>query len=419
MKHSIYNFIEKDGCSYLIYNTLQGSCAILNEQEYNQFETFNTNEETTKTLLKLGMYVEDNINEKDIIHFRSKQTDVFNKVQFYRIYTTLACNAKCPYCYEKGSAHNNMTKQTAKKVCNFIMQNIKPASTLLVEWFGGEPLINTPIIDYLSRRLKLFCEKNKILYKSNIISNGLLFNESIIKRAINKWNLVKVQITLDGLKNTYEKIKGFIEKNAFEKVINNIKSLLDAKVFVAIRLNYDENNLNEILNLISYLGKIFSKYKNMYVYAKKIMAPELDNCLKASEDLDIIILKQLLKSRLIKNTLTTIPTRYSSCVAKQVNSFFILPNGDIGKCSQALSDGDVIGNVSSGIVESKMARWCNPILPIKCNDCKLLPMCYGGCAYEYFLNKNFCFASEKVLRFKLKHYLHQHTQKLKRNKKNL
>ena len=411
MKHSIYNFIEKNNHFYLIYNLLQSTCVILNDQEYQQFQSFSTDEKTTNTLLKLGMYVEDNIQEEDIVHFRSKRASVFNNVQFYRIYSSLACNAKCPYCYEKGVAFTHMTIQTAQSVCRFIMQNVKPNSTLLVEWFGGEPLINMPIIDYVSKRLKTACRKKNIVFKANMVSNGFLFDEKVVKKAVNVWNLTRVQITLDGLKETYEKIKGFAEKNAFEKVLRNIKILLDANVFVSIRLNYDENNLNEILQLITFLGKNFAKYKNLYVYAKKIMAPELDNSLTASEDLDIVILKQLLKNKLIKNVLNTIPTRFNACIAKQVDSFVILPNGDVGKCSQALNDGDVVGNIVGGINENKIARWCNPNLPEKCNHCKLLPMCYGGCAYEYFLHKNFCFASEKTLRFKLQYYLEQYVKK--------
>jgi uncharacterized protein len=373
--------------------------------EYENYNNLTGSLREKTEFLRLGLYVDDHYNEVDVVCYSSRVLTDKSKHQYYRIYTTLKCNAKCPYCYERGAEPISMSEKTADNICNFIVDNMVDNTRIILEWFGGEPLLNKKIINYICNKISPICEQRGIKYLSRMTTNGLLVDEEIINDALKTWNLTQVQITLDGLKQTYERIKGFDTKNAFDRVICNILLLLDNNFKVTVRLNYDIDNYKEILELIDFFGERFSKYDNLKISYKKIMNKNDDNSLKASEDLDLGILMKCLNNGLIKNTIDTIQHRDNTCVAHMLHSFMILPDGKIGKCSQAISDNDIIGDVVNGIDENKIVRWCSPRLNQECLDCNLLPLCNGGCLYEKFLNKNFCFASEKILNYTLKHYL--------------
>ncbi len=412
MKLSIYNYTSSYKGYYLIYNGLKSSCVILNTKEYVEFKNISCNEIQQKEYHRLGLYVDENYNEVDEVLFSSRVLAAENKISFFRVYTTLACNAKCPYCYENGTVPYTMHLEDADKIVKFIKQQSKDSEEIIIEWFGGEPLLNDNLITYISEKIAKFASKNNIKFWTRMITNGLLFDNKKIYDAIEIWKLKKVQITIDGLKHTYEKIKNFNQENAFENVVNNIYNLLNKKISVTIRLNYNESNYDEIINLIDFLREKFGSYENISVYARRIMSRELDNSLTASEDTDIKILKKLIRCNFIKNVLNTIPRRDNMCIAHSLRSFFIYPDGRLGKCSQAMSDCDFIGSVDDGVDINKIIRWCSPRLENKCLKCSQLPLCNGGCMYEKFLGKNYCFSSKKVLMFKLKYFLKNYVKDL-------
>ncbi|MBP3801509.1 MAG: 4Fe-4S cluster-binding domain-containing protein [Clostridia bacterium] len=66
------------------------------------------------------------------------------------IFTTLGCNANCYYCYENNLRNNKykMSKETADKIISLLIKNNK--KKISIGWFGGEPLYNEEIIDYIS-----------------------------------------------------------------------------------------------------------------------------------------------------------------------------------------------------------------------------------------------------------------------------
>ena len=408
MKKSKYNYIVKNKYNVLIFNALKSTCVVLDKKEYQDFIKINKSSPNYQTFCDLGMYTPKDYKETDEVCFLSRVLAQKERRQFYRIYTTLNCNAKCPYCYEASVAKFPMSMETAKKVCDFIKDRMIPNTAVIIEWFGGEPMLNEKVIDYITDTIKLECEKNGSDFYSYMISNGYLFDKEKATKAKEKWNLKNVQITLDGLKETYERIKGFDKKDSFEKVIENIKTLTDCGVRVNIRLNYDKHNFKEILSLIEYLGKEFSANPSIHVYAKKIMHDKTNNSMNDSAKTDIIILEKLISCGLVKleKLIDSIPRRDNTCVAHILSAFMILPNGDLGKCSQAAAKDDIVGNAITGAIDDrKLVRWCSPRLENKCLKCKLLPLCNGGCLYEKFLNKDFCFANQDFLKYKLKRYL--------------
>ena len=413
-KESYYNYHVTSKDDVLIYNFLNSTCVIMNKVEFEDFKKQKLNEEYNDTLKCLGIYVPIDTNELDY-HLSLKRIACENdKLAFFRIYTTYNCNAHCFYCYENGVKKSNMDYDHIKKTIQFVKDNSIDSDKIVIEWFGGEPLINQKVIDEISTEIIKFSDENNIIYESRMISNGFLFDDYIIKKAKNDWNLKFIQITLDGLKETYEKTKKFNVENSFERVLDNIENILKNKIHVNIRINYSSNNIDEILELIDLLTSRFKKFDNFNIYSKEIMDEKNEDNIYVNVENNIRVFKKFYDLNLIPDILNTMPVRNYQCVANKVNAYMIDPDGNIGKCSQALAKKDFVGNIEDGLNISDLSKWLTTRLEndsVDCNKCKFLPICNGGCIYERLQNKKFCFANEKLIKYKLTLYLEDYQKK--------
>ena len=170
-------------------------------------------------------------------------TPVPKVVTSYTILPTTGCNARCFYCYEQGTKPVTMTAETASRVVRYIVAH-RGDEEVTLRWFGGEPLVNNKVIDQICTELS----QQGVPFHSEMTTNGYLFDADMVQRAKNLWQLQKVQITLDGTAQTYNRVKAYVYHgvNAFERVLENIGLLTAAGIHAHIRLNVDKHNIGEM-----------------------------------------------------------------------------------------------------------------------------------------------------------------------------
>ncbi len=94
MKESRYNFwFKTNDNKKAVYNTFTQALVLLDDIDIDCIH----NLKNVDTYKKLGLLIEDNVNELDIIKYDIFKTNS-NDGNAFRILTTTACNAKCPYC---------------------------------------------------------------------------------------------------------------------------------------------------------------------------------------------------------------------------------------------------------------------------------------------------------------------------------
>ena len=121
------------------------------------------------------------------------------------------CNMRCRYCYSEdgtyGCKKEWMTAEVAKRCVDFLFENCGDAHELSIVFFGGEPLLNFPVIstvaDYANEKAKK--EKKNILY--SITTNATLLTNQVIE-FLNK-NHVYVTISIDGPEQVHDKYRIF------------------------------------------------------------------------------------------------------------------------------------------------------------------------------------------------------------------
>ena len=299
----------------------------------------------------------------------------------YTIFTTTDCNARCFYCYEMGRSRIPMSVETAHKAAAYIAEHCGGKKVKL-KWFGGEPLFNKQVMDVICGELA----KHGIEYRSSIVSNGYLFDEETVNRAVNLWKLNWVQITLDGTEEVYNRSKAFIYKDGespYRIVMANIGRLLDAGVRVNIRMNMDEHNAEDLFLLADELHERFADKKGLYVYShllfdflgKKERA-------RAEEERRRIYEKQrqlserldsygLIVHRGLKKVMPV-----NMCMADSGNSLTILPNGELGLCEH-YSEDNFVGHIDSEVLDDKMVQSFRETWEQidDCADCFYYPAC--------------------------------------------
>jgi uncharacterized protein len=401
MKTSKYNIYRTFGGKYFVFNTLYNTSLELNKDTYVLLKT-NTDFKSTmfSTQLVFNKLIKAN-------YILDKNTDELNKIiRAYKISQhslntltitiapSLHCNFACSYCYENKTTAK-MGEVNQQLLIGFIENQIKHGyKNLNLVWFGGEPLLSFDIVEKLSRNIIKLSNKYKIKYAAFITTNGYLLKEEVIKK-FKTLKINQVFITLDGVGEVHERRRCLISgKGTFDVIVRNLTLLKKHNIKVLVRMNIDRSNIDHVeelatfvedrLQLPFYLGHVrqytdacdsnSEKYLTKEEYAKEIR--QLNNyrkikCYPISSDNPFKVLKNY-------------------CRACAVGTYVVDPDLNLYKCENdigvtAKSIGNIrnlksLANYRSSGKDSSYVNW-EPFEFGKCKDCKLLPLCMGGCPY--------------------------------------
>jgi uncharacterized protein len=175
------------------------------------------------------------------------------------VLTTLQCNFACDYCFQGDHGDYNkfaekMSPETARRVGDWIereLDRVRPEKFLLT-FFGGEPLLNLPVMYGLSERLFHASARRGVPFSVSIITNGLLLTEEIVDRMV-PLGLVGVKITLDGDRDTHNRMRPLRGgQGTFDRIVENIRRV-SGKCGVAIGGNFDESSVDSYPALLDFL----------------------------------------------------------------------------------------------------------------------------------------------------------------------
>ncbi len=107
------------------------------------------------------------------------------------VLTTLQCNFACDYCFQGDHGDYNkfaekMSLETAARVADWIereLDRVRP-ERLVLTFFGGEPLLNLPVMYDLAERMWAATQARGVRMMINIITNGLLLTPEVVDRLL-------------------------------------------------------------------------------------------------------------------------------------------------------------------------------------------------------------------------------------------
>ena len=167
---------EENSDQLLLFSTRQTSKILIPKETYLAVENGGISPSDKALLSELGMVVPDRQAEKQAAQSLLEELNAKNSVLTVTVVLNLDCNFACIYCYEgdmKGRLY--MSTQTGARLVDFIKERLGPDKTsLIVDFYGGEPLLSIGLIKSISRQLKSFTESRGAAYNFCLITNGAL-----------------------------------------------------------------------------------------------------------------------------------------------------------------------------------------------------------------------------------------------------
>lgn len=279
----------------------------------------------------------------------------------YTIMTTSDCNARCFYCYELGQLRRHMTEATALQVADYIIRHAG-GQQVNIEWFGGEPLFNKPVISLICDRLR----NAQLKFRSSMASNGYLMDAETVQQAREQWNLQNIQITIDGTEQVYNRVKAYIYKdvNAYQRVMRNISHLIEAGIDVSVRMNMDMHNADDLELLAEALHRQFAPTPHLHAYLYLLFEDKNRRAGICDDSKRKVLLqkKQQIEEKLrswglFSNSLYSPAVRTTNCMADNDSAVVIQPDGYLTKCEH-YTDSHHVGHVSSDSLDAaQIARF--------------------------------------------------------------
>lgn len=391
-KTSVFNYVCVGSKCVSIYNTLYSSLAVLSYNEYEAVSNMTEcPSELANDMVENGFWVKKQTDERQFFVDCAAYLNDLCSGHTITLAVTHNCNARCSYCYEHGIGVSSMTDEVIDGVVDFISTRSK---NVRINWFGGEPLMNTEAIDKISSKLN----ERGIDFSSYLITNGSLINNDIIDKMKDLWNVKDVQISIDGQEETYLREKNYqcSDDDIYYKILDNIIKIAKAGIFVHIRINISHNNKSEIFALQKELENVFSQYDNIIIYPAFVTGT--GNPFTENEIIDIV--SEMMRntrdvSKLTADTKLFSLPRLHSCAVQSKNSFTIDADGYVYKCEHHVGE----KNSSVGSIDSvnSIRNVITNSIPARCGNCVFLPKCMGGCKENELSGDIPCFIEKYII----------------------
>lgn len=424
-------FIELSLDKYAVFNNLLMDILIVNSNEKdNIIHEKNLSKKEIKNLYKIGVYIKNSSKDAEA---EEKLKEIYNQncgiVDVLYLILTNNCNLRCSYCFLENNANcpsirNNMSENIAicalkKYEIHLKNHNISEGTLLL---YGGEPLLNRKILKVIVE----FCNKSKIKFNINLITNGTLLSDELIQYL--KINNVKISISIDGPKEVTNKNRKYRNSQigVYDDVIKTINKLQKNRVDFGLSLvitDYFLEHQNEILEWIlkNHRGPIFynlfhfDKYNSgMLDFSHRSANFIIDsyNFFSNNDNIyDTRIQRQI-------NSYVNNDFVFSDCAAIGLKQLTVLPDGNICVCHGDSSNKEkYIGNVfnldfDKLIDVDQFEFWKNKstLYNINCLNCEALFICGGGCAHHSEaitgdrnnIDVNYCIYAKEILKWMIK-----------------
>ena len=404
--------IHKEDRMY-VFNSLTGLKAKIVDSilinQLSELEKGSILSEIDGRLLSTKICVPCNIDEEVIASTRAYNylTSNYSSLRLI-ILPTRECNFRCVYCYED-KRKEYMSDETENALVDATidyLQNYKICKSLLLEWFGGEPLLCKATIVRIAKRLKAYCDENDVFFSMSMTTNGYLLDIETA-RVLSELNLISYQITIDGNESNHNQLRAL--KNGgktWATIYHNLLAIKESEiknVKIRIRINYHAELLDTITPFLEQLKADFNDTR-FGIFMIKINPPvdkdlpytfisDKAEILTQDYIFDLFSNEQIGIDEYLANINPFAPI----CYARQNSVLVIDVDGTIRKCTEYLEDNSYnnIGTISGGkfnINNDLHMQWLMPPNDLlearKCRDCSDMPICLGGvCPAQWFREK--------------------------------
>ena len=348
----------------------------------------------------MGFLVDDRLDEGNYLRY------ILNKDRLsplalttYVVFSTI-CNFRCVYCYEDGQTEQeSMDENMVEQLVKWYKQKLEKGSFEIcsVDLYGGEPLLQLPLVFCLLTKLKDVTHSLGVRLKCRLITNGYLLTTDIVEKLIDL-GLDAIHVTIDGLAEVHDSRRMLKNgRGTFDRVFRNLIEIaqIQLPLEIACRVSFDKANVKQILVLLDYIkridgtGKIDPYFAPVTQTLSHVNIPESFCCNHVLAEEEITENTIFLYSEAVKRGFNA-PEFFAlgPCMVVAKDGVVIAPDGAIYKCLDMIGRKDLmVGNIFSERYEPLYYDFIDAPLMESClnTNCPFVPVCGGGCVMESLL----------------------------------
>ncbi|WFU06787.1 radical SAM protein (plasmid) [Rhizobium sp. CB3171] len=354
--------------------------------------------ELVSCLATLGFVVPADLDEFREEEERLHHSKLDDSRLFITIAPTMACNQHCSYCFQQNTPKTRiMSARMQQATIEFVRRKIGNSRHLVVQWFGGEPLVAYAAITFMTRAFKAICAELGVHYYAEMLTNGVLLTPKRVA-ALSQLCVKALQISLDGTPETYSARRQVPITKAeahYHYLTEHLQDIVEATGSVTIRINVDRENIEEAKYVVrrfkrhGFVDRRIDFRLGFINTSRGLVDCVPHDCFTNTEFAQQeVAFRRFLESE--GCMVYGMPRRkLYPCTAVVRNSFTIDPNGNLGKCvptmgtpqsSFALILPDDMDRTMRDVETAEMPfERFNPFSSEGCRGCRMLPACLGSC----------------------------------------
>jgi uncharacterized protein len=321
------------------------------------------------------------------------------------LFITQECNLRCIYCYGDGGGYGSggyMTKSTAFRSVDWLIEQSEGKKKLAISFFGGEPLLNFTLMkEVVQYALKRGNKSGKEI-EFRLTTNATLLDDE--KITFLKEHKIIPLVSFDGPKKLQDSQRPFKHgKGSYDSVVPIIKKLLkvlpESECRATIVGNMDPLVIDDFLHEIGFNAtsllvasrSLFDEEHNRCfskgAFAKMLSRAETEalNLYDAIKARDTDKLKILKRSGLLIGSLEAFVNHQKKlfpCGAGRA-SVAISCSGDVYLCHRFVGSQDhKLGDIFSSDLKRDIYQNSSLTFQNKCANCFAKYICAGGCYHD-------------------------------------
>jgi len=170
------------------------------------------------------------------------------------VHVAHTCNLACHYCYadhgKYGGPDSLMTEETARRFVDFLFDNDPEAPRLRLTFFGGEPLLNFPVVRLAADHARARAAREGRRAVFALTTNGTLVTEEMA--AYLAEIDCSVTVSIDGDRKTNDLLRPFHGgRGSYDRIIERVAPLL-ARCRTVARVTLTRRDL-DVVRIVEHL----------------------------------------------------------------------------------------------------------------------------------------------------------------------
>lgn len=328
-----------------------------------------------------------------------KQRDTVVKALCLNV--THDCNLRCRYCFaDEGAYHGErgmMSAEVGRAALDFLCTHSGGRRNLEVDFFGGEPLMNFPVVKEIvayGRALEKTTDKR---FRFTLTTNGVLLTDEIL--AFCNEEMGNLVLSIDGRRAVHDRMRPFASgAGSYDRIVDKLLKAADSRhqQNYFVRGTFTRHNTDFAADVLHLADLGFRQISVEPVVAH----PEDDYALRMEDVPALCEQYDLLAAEMIKRQREGRPFHFfhfnidleqGPCVYKRLSGcgtgceyLGVTPAGTLYPCHQFVGDEDFeMGDVFTGVRRTDLVRTfraCNVYTREACRTCFARLYCSGGCA---------------------------------------